>query len=479
MPQMRQGFAESPKRGTNNCIPCGWMGGASSGNVCLMEDSSNRPRVVIVGAGFGGVTVARHLAKEEVDVLILDRHNFHLFTPLLYQVSSALLDPSEIAQPVRSVLRGQRNVHFRMATVERVDLSNRVLLTNRGPIAYDFLVLAAGSANHYFGNRQLATKTHSLKELDAALELRNAVLSRFEEAHWERDAERRRALLTFAVIGGGPTGVEYAGALSELVRLVIQRDCRDTDLGEVRIVLLEGSSRLLAAFNPETATEADRTLRRKGIEMWYGALVKDVTGDEITLGDDRRLRAGTVVWTAGVRASGLGDGLGVQGRSGAVKVEPSLQLPGHPEVFVVGDLAALEQEGRQLPMLAPVAIQEGKQAARNISALMRGRSAKPFRYRDKGILATIGRNAAVAEFGPLHLQGFLGWVTWLLVHLLLIVSLRNRLIVLVNWAWDYFLFDRPVRLILRAGAEPTQNRNVGQSWLGDSGTPATATRART
>ncbi len=434
---------------------------------------------MIVGAGFGGITAARHLAKEPVEVLILDRHNFHLFTPLLYQVASALLDPSEVAQPVRSVVRGQRNALFRMANVEHVDLDKRILLTNKGSIGYDFLILAAGSANHYFGNRDLGQKTHSLKELDAALELRNAVLSRFEEAHWERDAERKRALLTFAVIGGGPTGVEYAGALSELVRLVIQRDCRDTHLDEVRIVLLEGSTHLLAAFSAETAAEADRTLQRKRIEIWYGSLVKDVVGDEITLSDGRTLKARTVIWTAGVRASRLGHELGVEGKSGAIKVTSTLQLPEHPEVFVVGDLAAVEQDGQQLPMLAPVAIQEAKHAAHSIGALTRGRAAKSFRYRDKGILATIGRNAAVAELGPVRLRGFLGWLTWLVVHLLLIVSLRNRLIVLVNWAWDYFLYDRPVRLILRAGAEPTGQQRAVQSWLGDSELPAAPTRART
>lgn len=439
-----------------------------------MTSSIERTRVVIVGAGFGGITAARCLAGKPMDVLILDRNNYHLFTPLLYQVGSGLLDPSEIAQPVRSILRGRHNLRFRMATVEQVDLPNRTVVTDHGQIGYDYLILAAGSSNHYFGNQALSERTHNLKELDAALELRNAVLSRFERAHWERDAIRKRALLTFAIIGGGPTGVEYAGALSELISLVIRRECWDVDLHDVRIVLLEGSDRLLAAFNSDLATYADRKLKLKGIEIWYGALVQDASEGILKMADGRSLNTGTVIWTAGVKASDLGHGLGAEGRSGAIKVQPTLQLPGHPEVFVIGDIAAVEQDGAQLPMLAPVAMQEAKHAARNLSALAQGRTVGAFRYRDKGILATIGRNAAVAEFGSVRLHGFVGWVTWLLVHLLLIVSLRSRLIVVVNWAWDYFFYDRPVRLILRARPEPAWLPKPGHVQPAGSAAPAAA-----
>ena len=282
-----------------------------------------------------------------------------------------------------------------------------------------------------------------------------------------------------AIIGGGPTGVEYAGALSELISLVIRRECWDVDLSDVRIVLLEGSGRLLAAFNSDLATYADKKLKLKGIEIWYDALVQDASEGELITADGRSLSTGTVIWTAGVKASGLGHGLGGEGRSGALKVEPTLQLPGHPEVFVVGDIAAVEQDGAQLPMLAPVAMQEAKHAARNLSALAQRRNLRVFRYRDKGILATIGRNAAVAEFGSIRLHGFVGWVTWLLVHLLLIVSLRSRLIVVVNWAWDYFFYDRPVRLILRARAEPIWLPKPGQSRHAGSGASAEAPQKQT
>jgi NADH dehydrogenase len=413
-------------------------------------------RVVVVGAGFAGITLVRALKRAPVEVLLLDRNNFHLFTPLLYQVASALLDPGEIARPVRALTRPLRNVEFRLASVTGVDLAARTVKTDQGDVTYDFLVLAPGSETNYFGNQELAAGSIGLKELGEGLALRNHVLELFEAARWESDAEVRRRLLTFVVVGGGPTGVQYAGALAELIKLVLSRDFRGLD--RIRIVLVEGAPHLLSAFEPGLRASAARELEKRGVEVWTGALVRSIEDGEVRLADGRMIAAATVVWTAGVRASPLGAALGVETkRSGRVPVAPSLQLPGHPEVFVIGDLAYLEQDGQELPMLIPVAMQQAKHVGRVIRELAAGRSARAFRYDDPGIMATIGRNAGVAQIGRIRLSGFLGWLTWLFVHLVNVVSFRSKLIVLLNWAWEYLLYDRPVRLILRA-ADPRTAR---------------------
>jgi NADH dehydrogenase len=408
----------------------------------------------VVGAGFAGITLVRHLKRAPVDVLLLDRNNFHLFTPLLYQVASALLEPGEIARPVRALVRPLRNVEFRLAEVESVDLAERSLRTDHGPVHYDYLVLAAGSASNYFGNSELESEAMGLKELGEGLALRNHVLERFEAARWETDAERRRGLLTFAIVGGGPTGVEFAGALAELIDLALDRDFRGLDHAEIRVVLMEGEPYLLGAFAPDLRESAERVLRRRGIEVWHGALVNSVRDGVVTLADGRSLVAGTVVWTAGVRAADLASHVGAAtGRSGRLAVQPTLQLPGHPEVFAAGDLAYVEQGGQPLPMLSPVAMQQGKHVAASIKALVAGRPPEPFRYRDPGIMATIGRNAAVAQIGRLRLSGFPGWLLWLGVHLFNLVTFRSKLIVLLNWALDYLFLDRPIRLIVTAAPD--------------------------
>jgi len=412
----------------------------------------------VVGAGFAGLTAVRKLARSDIDILVLDRHNYHLFTPLLYQVASALLDPSEIAQPVRSLLRGLPNVGFRLATATGVDLAAKVVMTDRGRLDYDYLILAAGSVSNFFGSLSLERQSYPLKELDQALEIRDRVLGRFEQAQWERDPARRAELLTFVIVGGGPTGVEYAGALSELVRLVLRRDCRDLDPGDARIVLVEGGDRLLATFPADLSKYALRTLEKRAIEVWLGTLAKSADEHGLDLSDGRRIESRTIVWSAGVRAGRLSRGLGPAGPGGTVKVLPTLQLAGHPEAFVIGDMADVEAGGGHLPMLAAVAMQEAESAARSIRALVRGGQPTPFRYRDKGIMATIGRNAGVAQIGGLHLRGFVGWLAWLGVHLLLILSLRSKFLVLVNWSWDYFFYDRPVRFILGAGGSASAER---------------------
>jgi len=411
-----------------------------------------RPRVVIAGAGFAGLTCARALKRAPVDILLVDRNNYHLFTPLLYQVASALLDPGEIARPVRQLIRPLRNADFLLANVTGADFEQRQLQTDHGPLSYDYLVLATGSQSDYFGSASLAQHAFGLKDLDEGLAVRNRVLMRFEESRWTTDREERRSLLTFVVVGGGPTGVEMAGALSELISLVLRKDYHDLDLGLARVILLEAAGSLLGAFAAPLREAARRSLEKKGVEVLFSARVKDVTAGSVRLADDHEIFASTVIWTAGVRASDIGKALGLTlGRQARVDVMPTLQLPGHPEVFAIGDLAGAVDGDVPLPMLIPVAMQEGRKVAATIKDLLRSYGATNFRYRDPGIMATIGRNSAVAQLGPVRLTGFLGWLMWLVVHLVNVISFRSRMIVLINWAWDYIFYDRPIRLIVRAG----------------------------
>jgi len=394
------------------------------------------------------------LKRVDVDVLLIDRNNYHLFTPLLYQVASALLDPGEIARPVRELVRPLHNVEFRQAEITGADLQRRLLLTDHGPIPYDFLVLATGAQTDFFGNESVARNAFGLKGLDEALTLRNRVLSRFEASRWAKTPEERRSLLAFAIVGGGPTGVELAGAYAELIRLVLRKDFKDLDMSEVRVVLLEAADTLLAPFEPELRAAAKRSLESKGVEVKLGARVAEIDKDVLRLAGGGEIQASTVIWTAGVRASEVGATLGVEvGKQWRVKVAPTLQVPGHPAAFVIGDLAAATDGEVLLPMLIPVAMQEARQVARTIADMVHNGGASTFRYRDPGIMATIGRNSGVAQLGPVHLSGFLGWGMWLVVHLVNVVSFRSRILVLINWAWEYLFYDRPVRLIVAAREE--------------------------
>ena len=413
-----------------------------------------RPRVVVAGAGFAGLTCARGLKHAPVDVLLVDRNNYHLFTPLLYQVATAVLDPGEIARPVRAMIRPLPNADFLLANITGADFEQRLLLTDHGPLSYDHLVLATGSQSDYFGKASLAHHAFGLKNLDEGLAVRNRILKRFEESRWVSDREERRSLLTFAVVGGGPTGVEMAGALSELISLVLRKDYRDLDLGLARVVLLEAAGSLLSTFATPLREAARRSLEKKGVEVLFNAKVEDVTATSMRLVDGHEILASTVIWTAGVRASGMANALGVAlGRQARIQVTPTLQVAGHPDVFVIGDLAGAVDGGEPLPMLIPVGIQQGKHVAATIASGLRGYGATNFRYRDPGIMATIGRNSAVAQLGAVRLTGFPGWLMWLFVHLVNVISFRSRIVVLVNWAWDYFFYDRPIRLILRAASE--------------------------
>jgi NADH dehydrogenase len=408
------------------------------------------PTVAIVGGGFGGLNAARFLRRAPVTVVLIDRNNYHLFQPLLYQVATAGLEPEQIAKPVRAILRGQTNFDFRMADVRGVDLAARRLDTSAGPMPYDYLVLAYGGETNFFGLDRVARTSFGLKDIGDAVTIRNHVLTCFEQAMLELDPERRRAWLTFIIVGGGPTGVEMAGALSELMRLVLVKDYPRLNIKDVRILLLEATDSLLPALPARLREAAAKTLWRKHVEVRFGATVTDFDGSRAHLKSGEVVPAHTVIWAAGVRAAALGAQLGVQqDRQGRIGVEPTLQLPGHPDVFVIGDAAYREENGAPLPMVAPVAIQMGKSVAANIRRLLRNRPLEPFTYRDQGTLATIGRNAAVAHVYGVQAKGFLAWVMWLGIHIVQLIGFRNKLFVLLNWAWDYFFYERAARVITR------------------------------
>lgn len=411
------------------------------------------PHVVVVGAGFGGLRAVNALRKAPVRVTLVDRRNYHLFQPFLYQVATSGLGPSDIAQPVRAILRGQRNFDFRVTNVEGVDLAAKKLKTESGEIPYDHLVLAVGGQTNYFGNPKLAQHAFGLKDLDDAIRIRNHLLYMFEQAIHEPNPELRRALLTFVIVGGGPTGVECAGAFSELIRLVLIKDYPGLNIKDVRVVLLEATDKLLAMLPEKLQEAAAKTLWKKYVEVRFGASVAEFDGTCVTLKGGERIPSHTMVWAAGVRAVDLTAKLGLPvDRLGRVKVEKTLNLADHPEVFVVGDAAFID--GMPLPMVAPVAIQQAEAAARNIIQAIQKKPLQEFRYRDKGSLATIGRNAAVASVGKIHVRGWFAWAMWLAVHIVFLIGFRNRLLVLINWAWDYFFYDRPIRLIMHDGNCP-------------------------
>jgi len=406
------------------------------------------PHVIIVGGGFGGLYAARALAGRPVRVTLLDRRNHHLFQPLLYQVATAVLNPSDIATPLRSILRRAVNVTVLLAEVRSVDLVGRRVVLDEGDIAYDALILAAGAGNSYFGHDEWEPLAPSLKSLEDALEIRRRVLLAYEDAERERDGAEQRALLTSVVVGGGPTGVELAGALAEISRQTIARDFRLIDPTKARVVLVEAGPRILAGFPEPLSARAAAALARIGVEVRTGAPVTRVTPDAVWLGGEQ-IRARTVLWAAGVAASPLARSLGVPvDRAGRVLVEPDLSLPGHGEVFTIGDMAALPgPHGHALPGLAPVAIQQGQAVAANVLRRLGGEPTRPFRYRDKGSMATIGRAAAVAVIGRLRLSGLPAWLAWLFVHIMFLIGFRNRFLVLFQWAWAYLSWQRGARLI--------------------------------
>lgn len=415
------------------------------------EEAGSAKRVVIVGGGFAGLRVARELAGERgVEVLLLDQRNHHLFQPLLYQVAMAGLSPAEIAAPIRSLLSRQRNARVLRAEVTDVDLEAREVVTAEGARhGYDRLVLACGARHAYFGHEEWEPFAPGLKTLEQATEIRRRVLDAYEEAEKEEDAERRRALLTFVVVGGGPTGVELAGALGEMSRFTLARDFRRIDPKSSRVILVEAGPRILPSFPASLASRAVRDLESLGVQVWTDSPVTKIDEDGVEVGDER-LRCRTKVWAAGVEPSPLSRKLGAElDRQGRVKVAPDLSLPGHPEVFVLGDQARLEgPDGDPLPGVAPVALQQGDHVARQLRRELAGKPREPFRYRDKGQLATIGRSRAVLEIGRLRMAGLVAWLVWLVVHIYFLVGFKNRLFVVLQWAWAYGRFRRGARLIV-------------------------------
>ncbi len=408
-----------------------------------------KPKVVIIGAGFGGLELARKLEDVSVEVTLIDRNNYHLFQALIYQVATAAISPNEIAHPVRSILNGQENYNFLLASVENVNIDTRRVITDKGEVEYDYLVLAPGGETFFFGNQKLAENAFGLKTMPDALNLRNHILNQFEIASREQDPEKRKSLLTFVIVGGGPTGVEYAGALKELVKHGLKKDFRKMDMKEVSIILLEASNKLLPAMPQELCEETYRALSRKGVDVRFGAMVTDYDGHQLVLKDGSTIQTETLVWAAGIKAVSFLDRLGLpQDRLGRIEVNNQLQVQDHPEIFVIGDAAYVKDEkGVALPMVAPVAIQQADYAARMIEASLEDRYMKAFIYRSPGLLATIGRSDAVAQLWGINFKGFLAWLVWLFVHLIRLVGFRNKLLVLVNWAWDYIFTDRAIRLI--------------------------------
>ena len=411
-----------------------------------------QPHVVIVGAGFGGLMAARVLRKAPVRVTLLDRRNHHVFQPLLYQVATGGLSPGEIAYPIRAVVRRQKNTEVWLAEATAIDLAQRRVLLADGSLDYDFLILAPGARHSYFGHPEWEPLAPGLKDIEDALDIRRRILLAFERAEREPDPARRRAQLTFAIVGGGPTGVELAGAIADIARRVLVEDFRAIDPREARILLLEGGPRLLPAFPPRLSAKAAAALRELGVEVRTQALVTALAADHLVVGGDgggETVPAATILWAAGVTASPLARSLGLPlDAVGRVAVAADLSLPGHPETFVVGDLATLQgSDGRLLPGLAPVAMQQGRAAAANIVRAVAGQPPRPFRYVDKGNLATIGRARAVADIRGLQLSGLPAWLVWIFVHILYLIGFRNRILVATEWSWDYLSFQQAARLI--------------------------------
>lgn len=413
-----------------------------------MNMETRKPRVVVVGGGFGGLNAARQLSRVPVQVTLIDRKNHHTFQPLLYQVATAGLSPGEIAAPIRWIVRGRRNIEVLLGEVQGFDLERRLVRLPDQDIPYDYLIVAAGARHSYFGHPEWEPLAPGLKTIEDATEMRRRVLLAFELAERHTAAGEEQPPLNFVVVGGGPTGVELAGTLAEIAREVLADEFHAIDPKRTRIILLEGGPRILPAMPEDLSASAQRQLEHLGVEVHTSALVTSVEKGSVHLGETR-IPAGVVLWAAGVAASPLGKFLEAPlDRAGRVLVEPDLSVAGHPEIFVVGDLAALkDKNGKWLPGVAPTAMQEGTWAAKNVARAVSGKPTEKFRYLDKGTLATIGRNAAVAQIGKLHISGYVAWLAWLFIHIFFLIGFRNRLIVMLQWFWSYVTYERGARLI--------------------------------
>jgi len=411
-------------------------------------DETHIPHVVILGGGFAGLYCAKALRNAPVQITVVDRRNFHLFQPLLYQVATASLSPADIAHPIRSVLHNQRNTEVWMAEATGVNLAQRTVQLADTELHYEYLVVATGATHSYFGHDEWEQHAPGLKTIDDATELRRRFLLAFESAEREADPAVRRRLLTFVIVGAGPTGVELAGAMAEIARTVMPEDFRAIDTSLTRIILVEAAPRVLPTYDPSLSTAAQRQLEKLGVEVRTNAMVTNIHEHAVELKDQPQIDSNNVFWAAGVTASPLGKALGVPvDRAGRVIVEKDLTIPGHCEVFVIGDLAHFKQDDQMVPGVAPAAMQMGRYVAAAINRDLHGLERTPFHYRDKGALATIGRNAAVAEIGKAKLSGLFAWIIWAFVHIAYLIGFRNRLIVMLQWAWSYFAYQRNARLI--------------------------------
>lgn len=423
----------------------------------MQPRTEQNPHVVIVGAGFGGLSAAQELAGAPFDVTLIDRHNYHLFQPLLYQVATAGLSPADIAAPIRSIIRGRSNQTVMLATVTGVDLTTSELIADDRCIPFDYLILATGAQHAYFGHDDWEPFAPGLKTIDDATRFRARMLLAFERAESETDDDERKRLLTFVIVGGGPTGVEMAGAIAELARRALAKDFRTIDPASARVVLVEAGPRLLTAFDPSLSERARQSLEGLGVEVRLGKAVTNCDVDGVVLGEER-IEARTIMWGAGVMASPAGRWLNVPAdRAGRVMVKPNLSVPGHPNIFVIGDTATVNDAGgKPLPGVAPVAKQQGRYVAKSLIAAANGTSSAttPFAYRDFGSLATIGRKHAIMQLGSFKLSGFIAWLLWCVAHVYFLIGFRNRLIVAMNWMWNYVTFQRGTRLI--TGVRETQ-----------------------
>jgi len=412
---------------------------------------SKRQKVVIVGGGFGGIELAKKLRHHAVDVLILDRHNYHTFQPLLYQVATGGLEADSIAFPIRKIFKGQKNLTFRVTEVERIIPDENKLLTSIGELDYDHLVLATGSTSNYFGQTEIEQNAMPMKSIPEALNLRSLILQNLEAALIATDSATEETLLNFIIVGGGPTGVETAGALAELKKHVLKNDYPELDIHKVNIFLIEGSPDLLGVMSAQSREKSKRFLEDLGVTVYTDSRVQSYDGSDLVLADGRVLRSATVIWSAGVKGAII-EGIKPESHfRGRLKVNEINAVDGYTNIYAIGDVAAMitEENPNGHPGVAPVAIQQGKQLAKNLIRLMAGQTAQPFKYFDKGAMATVGRNKAVVDLGKLHFQGIFAWFTWMFVHLMTLVGFRNKLVVFVNWVWSYFSYDRGTRLIIR------------------------------
>jgi NADH:ubiquinone reductase (H+-translocating) len=429
-----------------------------------------KKRVVIVGGGFAGFNAARVLGnKPDIEVTLIDRKNYHLFQPLLYQVAMAALGEGDIAAPLRNMLANDQNVTVFKGIVERIDTENRIVVTDFSDISYDYLILACGVQHHYFGHNEWEEFAPGLKTLAQAKEIRRRVMEAYERAERTNDFVERKKLLTFVIVGGGPTGVELAGSIGEMSRYTLSKFYRNIDPKLTRIFIVEAAPRILGSFSPDLASKATRSLEKLGVQVWTNSMVSNVDIDGVQIGNER-IEAATVLWAAGVTAIGIGKTMaGVEtDQIGRIIVAEDLSIPGHPEIFVGGDLAHFVSEnGSPLPGLAPVALQQGRAIGKNILLDLKTKARKAFRYRDKGQMATIGKNKAIVEFGNLKFDGILAWFTWLLVHIYFLTSFRHKVFVLLQWGWSYFTFSYGARLIVNRewrfyGSSDQCPGNVGQ-----------------